>query len=170
MPFLSSLPILRYMGRPISSLHTGLGLDYCQRHSVMSVSFLPSALGTEVIHAYSLMTFYFADPVHILSMLLIFTDVKQYPNLIKTLCFLLKAYRPRDQKTAITKRSITVSGKLLSVYLDYPYIQPISSLGHAVMLGSEPKPTKSDHLAVPLLLALVGTLPELVSRIPLAII
>ncbi|KAF3334581.1 putative nicotinamide N-methyltransferase isoform X1 [Carex littledalei] len=37
--------------------------------------------------------------------------VKQYPNLIKTLCFLLKAYQPQDQKAGIPKTSITVSGE-----------------------------------------------------------
>nr|CAD1822130.1 unnamed protein product [Ananas comosus var. bracteatus] len=40
--------------------------------------------------------------------------VKQYANLIKTLCFLLKAYRPRDSNTGSgnshDKRAITISG------------------------------------------------------------
>ncbi|KAJ4813265.1 S-adenosyl-L-methionine-dependent methyltransferases superfamily protein [Rhynchospora pubera] len=43
--------------------------------------------------------------------------VKQYPNLIKTLCFLLEAYQPLDQTSGITKRSITVSGEEIELEL-----------------------------------------------------
>ncbi|XP_072993078.1 uncharacterized protein [Typha latifolia] len=47
--------------------------------------------------------------------------VKQYPNLVKTLCFLLKTYRPRDQKagsgSSHVKEDIVISGKQVQLQL-----------------------------------------------------
>lgn len=44
-------------------------------------------------------------------------DVKQYANLIKTLCFLLKAYRSRDSNTGSGNspdmRAVTISGTII---------------------------------------------------------
>lgn len=46
---------------------------------------------------------------------LLLADVKQYSNLIKTLSFLLKAYKPKDKKAGVAnvqvKQVITISGK-----------------------------------------------------------
>lgn len=45
---------------------------------------------------------------------LLIADVKQYPNLIKTLCFLLNSYKPKDEKvvdgSSQRNKTVTISG------------------------------------------------------------
>lgn len=86
------------MGWQVPYIWTGLGHDYCKWYPVM-YDFLPNC----VIYAWKL-------PTHTHSLL---ADVKQYPNLIRTLCFLLNEYKPKENISDGTVLSISGNRKFL---------------------------------------------------------
>ena len=93
------LLVYRYVGRWIPNLSSRLGFDHCQWYPSL---YFP-ALSFFLFLALSVNTcllFFFE-----------FADVKQYPNLIKSLSFLLNSCKPKDTTNAVSPADCKLNGQ-----------------------------------------------------------